>query len=232
MNNIEKALISVKFINNDKFLDFEKDEKNLFLDKYKLVYSHLPLRDKLSIKTRKAINNGLMDSVINKKSSYINEHYMAYINKIMETPTGKMWRHVLFNDFFNKNDEDNMLSRLYKFIEYVYIRVNLGDIDKIKENFFLESILIVRVRVSYTSIVNKKLKDFYENVLLNIVTYFISHDELYGNKDYFLKICNFFEDNLDYLYLHYVSNYEDKYRYIPEDLINKYNNGLVKKMIL
>ena len=125
-----------------------------------------------------------------------------------------------------------MLSRLYKFIEFVYVKSNLGQIKEIEDNFFLKTIYTVRVRVTYSSIANKKLKEFYENILLYIATYFISHDELFGNYEYFLNVCNFFEDNLDYLYLHYTSNYEDKFRYIPEDLINKYNNGLVKKMIL
>lgn len=232
MNNIEKALIKVKFINNEKFLELSKDEKELFYDKYKLLYDNLPVIDLLSTKKRKVINNGLMDSIINKNSSYINKYYVSYFNKILDTPTGKMSRYVLYNSFFNKNDPDNMLSRLYKFIEYIYIRTNLGDLKDINNDFFLKAILTVRVRITYKEILNKELRDFYKNVLLYIVTYFVSHDNLFGNEKYFIDICNFFEDNLDYLYLHYVSNYEDKFRYIPEDLINKYNNGLVKKMII
>ena len=232
MHKIEKAIIKVKFINNDKFMELDKDEKELFYDKYKLVYNHLPVIDLLSIKTRKIINNGLMDSIINKNSSYINYYYVSYFNKILDTPTGKMSRQVLYNDFFNKNESDNLLSRLYQFIEFFYLRSNLGDLKEINNDFFLKAILIVRERVAYKELANKELKDFYEKVLLYIVTYFVSHDNLFGNEKYFLDICNFFEDNLDYLYVYYTSNYVDKYRFIPEDLINKYNNGLVKKMIL
>ena len=75
------------------------------------------------------------------------------------------------------------------------------------------------------------MKEFYRDVLTYLVAYFVMRDSLINRIGFFNDLCNFFEDNFDFLYLYYTSNYDKKFKFIIDDLINKYNNGLVKKMI-
>ena len=78
---------------------------------------------------------------------------------------------------------------------------------------------------------------FYHDVLKYLVAYFVIHEEITGNMEYFDKVCNFFEDHIDYYYTYCIQNYENNYGkhtygYIPEDLIYKYEHGIVTREIV
>ena len=232
MNKLRKNLIKIKFINNPKFIELCEEKRELFCDKYHLVYNNIPIIDSLSFKNRKNINNGIFESINNNTSSYLNNFYMDYINRVLETPTGKVCKDVLYNDFFNKHDEEELLNRIYLFVKYSFSGVHIKYLKDDNDQYFYNLLLNIKNRIHYRELPNKSYRDFYEEILFYIVSYFTMHDELISNMDYFNQICNFFEDNIEYLFIHYTVNYKDKYRYIPSDLINKYNNGLVKKMII
>ena len=232
MNKLRKSIIKIKFINNPKFMELSDDKKDLFYNKYHLVYNNIPVIDSLSLKNRRNINNGLLDSVNNNTSSYLNNFYMDYINRVLETPTGKVCKNVLYNDFFNKHEKEELLNRIYLFVKYSYSGVHIRFLKEENDQYFYNLLLNIKDRFNYRELPSKTYKEFYEEILFHIVAYFTMHDELISNMDYFNQICNFFEDNIEMLFIHYTTNYNDKYRYIPEDLINKYNNGLVKKMII
>ena len=232
MNKIKKSLIKIRFINNPKFKELNEDKKDLFCNKYTLVYNNLPLLDTLSIKNRKNINNGLIESINNDTCAYINSIYLDYVNRVLETPTGKVCKNVLYNDFFNKHESEELLNRIYLFVKYSFSGFNKRFIKDDNDNYFYQLLLNIKNRMSYHELPDKSYKDFYEDILFYIVAYFTMHDELISNIDYFNQICNFFEDNIELLFIHYTTNYKDKYRYIPSDLISKYSNGVVKKMII
>ena len=232
MNKIKESLIKIKFINNPKFIELEEGRRNVFCYKYDLVYKNLPVMDKLSIKNRANINNGLLDAINNETSSYISHFYLDYTNRVLETPSGKVCKNLLYKDFFDSNNYDDLLGRLYLFVKYIFHSAHprnlIDDNDKALYNLLLN----IRNRINYHELPDKKYKEFYYEVLLYMVSYFVMYEDLINNMNLFDEICNFFEDHIEFLYNHYTSNYQDKYRYIPEDLFHKYNNGLVKKMII
>ena len=233
MNVISKSIINIKFIKNGLFYLLDKEEKELFYEKYQLVYDFVPTIDLLSRTNRKNIDTGLMKAIVNGYSSHINSFYIAYFSRILDTPTGQMGKKVLYKNFFNNDQLDGIFSQVYDFINHSgFITIPTDEENmSLNDASFCKLLLSYRNRLAYYELPNKEMKEFYRDVLTYLLAYFVMRDSLINKLTYFNDLCNFFEDNFDFLYLYYTSNYDKKFKFIIDDLFNKYNNGLVKKMI-
>ena len=242
MNIIKKSLIKVNYINNPKFKALSEDKKELLYEKYCLVYRNIPVFEKMFINRRYYINKGILDLVDKDMEGCLNSIFIDYLEGRIDGRSVRYVKNCLYRDFYDFSDykRDVVPYLVFDSIDHSfyggYPKKLLG--DKNNEKIF-DLVRNVRSRINYHDL---KTKDenrihFYKKILMYIVAYFVIHNEITENIDYFDKICNFFEDNFDYFYSYCNDNYEEDYNvhtygYIPDVLIDKYNNGIVRKVIV
>lgn len=242
MNAIKKNLIKINYIHYPKFKELSDEKKELLYEKHSLVYKNIPVSEKMFLNRRRHINKGILDLVDKDMANCLNSIFIEYLEGRIDGRSVRYTKDYLYRSFYNFNGyrRDVVPYLVYDSIDSGfyggYPKKILND-ENNKEIFAL--IQNIRFRVNYRDLKtkDKQMIGFYHDVLKYLVAYFVIHEEITGNMEYFDKVCNFFEDHIDYYYTYCIQNYENNYGkhtygYIPEDLIYKYEHGIVTREIV
>ena len=242
MNVISRCLLNIKFKNDDLLNKLTVEEKDNWIEKYHLVHRLMPISDRINPDKRKIVEEGLYNSLKNNKTRYISSYYLYYARMkislrefIDRYDPGKVYKQL-----FNNRTEEELIEVLVDFVRYYQHRnFNKNPIIREKSTLtYLEDNSFIILHGIYLNLIEYKVFDsnekkwFYDSVMSYLLAYFFMNDNLYYRVDYYQNIVCFLEDNIDYLYPYYATNFGDKINKIPEDLIEKYNNGkVIKKRI-
>ena len=83
MSIYDNKLIKLTYINNPKFKELTKEQKDRFIYRYTIVHSRIPFLRNLSISINKAINEGIINLVKNNRDCLINQLYIDFIENLI-----------------------------------------------------------------------------------------------------------------------------------------------------
>ena len=226
------SLLKINYINNSKFRELSKDEKDRFIYKHNIIHERLPFIRNVSFSINNIINNGLINLIHENREDFINQMYMDFVENLIISVGGTKYRYrkLSYKRSFMFNNENDYYRTFLLFIDYInslipnYSLVNLMNLMNDKNYDFEKNQEFIKLFMYYRPMVEyyQKSDSYYTNLIKHVLAYFLTSNELINNKELFSDIIGKLYDDkslLDY----YRMNYNDKDREVPKDLIKRYN---------
>ena len=230
MSIYDNKLIKLTYINNPKFMELTKEQKDRFIYRYTIVHSRMPFLRNFSIDINKSINEGIINLVKNNRDCLINQLYIDFIENLIINMSGFKYRYrrLSYKDAFTFDCEDDyykMVNLFVKFWEYLVSEDMVGTSSiKLTKNYKeVYNNNFINLWREYHRILKGK-DPFFDKISRYLLIYFLTHNEV--NCDYnlyytIIKKLYYDKTLLDY----YRMNYSNNEQAIPSDLIKRYNTN-------
>lgn len=230
MSIYNSNLLKLIYINNPKFIELTKEQKDRFIYRYTIVHSRMPFSRNLSIDINKSINEGIINLVKDNRDCLTNQLYIDFVENLIVNMSGFKYRYrkLSYKDAFTFNSEEDyykMIDLFVKFFEYLVSEDLIGrESIKLTKNYKEEyNNNFINLWSEYHRIL--KGKDlFFDKISRYLLIYFLTHNEVNCDFNLYYTIINkLFNDKtlLDYYQMNYLSNEQA----IPDDLIKKYKTN-------